>query len=103
MASVSNKKDEIVFYEVGRKNFKIIKKYKSSVKKCKFLLSEPNSATELKQHLFFIDKANVFILGITYQRNRNGFISQMSIAQEHMFCINQFQAFSECDHFGITT
>ena len=37
IAAVSNKKDEIVFFEFTRKSFKCVKRFRCSVKKCQFL------------------------------------------------------------------
>lgn len=37
VSTISNRKDEIVFYEFSRKTFKVIKKFKTQVKKCLWL------------------------------------------------------------------
>jgi hypothetical protein len=37
VATISNRKDEIVFYEFSKKAFKVVKKFKSQVKKCLWL------------------------------------------------------------------
>ena len=66
-------------------------------------MNEQVSQNEFNTYVFYIEKGNIVILCINYQRHINGTIVSIKIEKQHSFATYASSVTQECDLMSIVT